>query len=602
VFDFCGVVGEPGAAAVVPGASMLDDQWFPDARLNVVDTLLAQRGPSDAVVALDELGRRTALSWDALRAEVASVAAVLVDEGVGVGDRVAAWLPNGIHAIITMLATASLGAVYSSTSPDFGVAGVVDRFEQIEPKVLVAADGYHYGGKPFDCLVRLAEIVEALPSVTRVVVVNHLDDDETIRAHSSYRSEWSLWTAWSKFHRGAELVTVPLPFDHPWYVLFSSGTTGKPKCIVHRAGGVLLKHLEEQQLQSDVGSGDRVLYFTTTGWMMWNWLASMLGSGATAILYDGSPFHPSGNVLFDIAEREGVTLFGVSAKFLDACAKASLSPMQSHDLTSVRTICSTGSPLSPEGFRYVYEHIKTDVHLASISGGTDLCGCFVGGDPTGPVFAGQIQRPNLGMAVAVFGETGQPLDASGGAGELVCTQSFPSMPIGFWNDPDGSRYRSAYFAKFSGVWAHGDFASWTNEGGMVVHGRSDTTLNPGGVRIGTAEIYRVVEQIPEVVESLVFGQSWDGDTRIVLLVRLAESAALSDDMRADIRKRIRVGCTPRHVPAVIAAVVDLPRTRSGKLVELAVADVVHGRAIRNTEAIANPEALAAIASLPELTQ
>ncbi len=612
VWDETGIVGHRGEHAVVPGPTMRDDRWFPDASLNVVDTLLATTGPADAVVAIDELGRRQVRSWDSLRIEVASVAAALKREGVGVGDRVVAWLPNGIHAVVTMLAAASLGAVYSSTSPDFGVAGVVDRFEQIEPKVLVAADGYHYAGKSFDCLERLHEITSALATLRRVIIVSHLDLDADISAHTSFNPAWVSWSTWATPHvgatfevgatleAGATLETVKLPFDHPWYVLFSSGTTGKPKCIVHRAGGVLLKHLQEQQLQTDVRPGDRVLYFTTTGWMMWNWLASVLASGATAIFYDGSPFHPSGNVLFDISDRERVTLLGVSAKFLDACAKASLAPKSTHDLSTIRTICSTGSPLSPEGFRYVYKQIKSDVHLASISGGTDLCGCFVAGDPTGPVFAGEIQRPVLGMAVAVFGEDGGELGPGGGAGELVCMQSFPSMPLEFWNDADGSKYTAAYFAKFPNVWAHGDFASWTEHGGMVVHGRSDTTLNPGGVRIGTAEIYRVVEQIPSVLESLVFGQAWDNDTRIVLLVRLANGVSLDDDMRADICRRIRVGCTPRHVPAVIAEVPDLPRTRSGKLVELAVSDVVHGRTIRNTEAIANPEILEVIAKLHDL--
>jgi acetoacetyl-CoA synthetase len=603
VWKFCGVVGDPGDVSFErdeTGIGMRADRFFPEASLNVVDTFLANSGTGEAIVALDELGRRQSLSWDELRSEVGAVAAALRSEGVEVDDRVVAWLPNGVHAVVTMLAAASLGAVYSSTSPDFGVEGVVDRFEQIEPKVLIAADGYHYGGKPFDCLERLQTIVTSLPSVRRVVIVDHLHDAEKVRAHRYFDPSWTLWNDWKASHAGALLTTVPLPFDHPWYVLFSSGTTGKPKCIVHRAGGVLLKHLEEQQLQTDVRVGDRIFYFTTTGWMMWNWLVSALASGANAILYDGSPFYPDGNVLFSLADSERATLFGVSAKFLDACAKADLQPKNSHDLSSVRTICSTGSPLSPEGFRYVYDKIKSSVHLASISGGTDLCGCFVGGDPTGSVFAGEIQRPMLGMAVAVYSDGGQSLGSDGGAGELVCTRSFPSMPLGFWNDPNGSRYAAAYFTKFDGLWAHGDFASWTAHGGMIVHGRSDTTLNPGGVRIGTAEIYRAVEQIPSIVESLVFGQAWDNDTRIVLLVRLANGAELNDAMRADIRARVRTACTPRHVPAVIAAVADLPRTRSGKLVELAVADVVHGRAIRNTEAIANIEALHAIAELPEL--
>ena len=593
VWDFTGVVGARGERSVEHGASMRFDRYFPDATLNVADTFLRWTGSQDALVALDERGGRRVLSRDELRASVAATAAALRAEGVTVGDRVVAWLPNIPETVIVMLATASIGAVFSSTSPDFGVAGVVDRFGQIEPTVLVACDGYMYGGKRFELADRLSEIISALPTLRRTVVVAHLGDVPLANGTLSF-ADWIAPFAVSSFE------TVVLPFDHPWYVLFSSGTTGKPKCIVHRAGGVLIKHLQEHQLQCDIGPGDRVMYFTTAGWMMWNWLASVLASGATAVLYDGSPFSPSGDVLFDLADAERVTLLGVSAKFLDSCAKVGVAPIDRVPLTSLRTICSTGSPLSPEGFRYVYGRVKADVHLASISGGTDLCACFVGGDPTGPVWAGEIQRPGLGMAVDVCGPNGASLSSSEGAGELVCTRSFPSMPLGFWGDDDGSRYRAAYFERFADVWAQGDFASWTEHGGIVVHGRSDTTLNPGGVRIGTAEIYRVVEQLPQVIEALVFGQQWESDTRIVLLVRLADGVVLDDALRADIRARIRSAATPRHVPAVIAAVDDLPRTRSNKLVELAVSDVVHGRPIRNTEALANPETLTAIAALPEL--
>ena len=593
VWDFTGVVGARGERSVEHGASMRFDRYFPDATLNVADTFLRWTGSQDALVALDERGGRRVLSRDELRASVAATAAALRAEGVTVGDRVVAWLPNIPETVIVMLATASIGAVFSSTSPDFGVAGVVDRFGQIEPTVLVACDGYMYGGKRFELADRLSEIISALPTLRRTVVVAHLGDVPLANGTLSFAD-------WIAPFAGSSFETVVLPFDHPWYVLFSSGTTGQPKCIVHRAGGVLIKHLQEHQLQCDIGPGDRVMYFTTAGWMMWNWLASVLASGATAVLYDGSPFSPSGDVLFDLADAERVTLLGVSAKFLDSCAKAGVAPMDRVPLTSLRTICSTGSPLSPEGFRYVYGRVKADVHLASISGGTDLCACFVGGDPTGPVWAGEIQRPGLGMAVDVWGPNGASLSSSEGAGELVCTRSFPSMPLGFWGDDDGSRYRAAYYERFADVWAQGDFASWTEHGGIVVHGRSDTTLNPGGVRIGTAEIYRVVEQLPQVIEALVFGQQWESDTRIVLLVRLADGVVLDDALRADIRARIRSAATPRHVPAVIAAVDDLPRTRSNKLVELAVSDVVHGRPIRNTEALANPETLTAIAALPEL--
>ena len=593
IWDFTGIVGYPGDTVLERGASMRFDRFFPGASLNIVDTFLRWRGDDDAIVATDERGICRAISRDELRELVGATASALKGDGVGVGDRVAAWMPNVPETIIVMLAAASIGAVFSSTSPDFGVSGVIDRFGQIEPTVLIACDGYLYGGKRFEVVDRLAEIVRALPSVRRVVVYPHLGD-------VTLPGEAVRFGDWIGPHSGLLLEPVPLPFDHPWYVLYSSGTTGKPKCIVHRAGGVLLKHLMEHQVQCDIRSGDRVMYFTTAGWMMWNWLASVLASGATALLYDGSPFHPDGNVLFDIAESERTTLLGVSAKFIDSCAKAVLDPTASRPLGHLRTLCSTGSPLSPDGFRYVYERVKADVHLASISGGTDLCGCFVGGDPTGSVWAGEIQRPVLGMAVDVWGPDGDSLPPEVGAGELVCTRSFPSMPLGFWGDDDGSRYRAAYYERFDDVWAQGDFASWTGHGGIVVHGRSDATLNPGGIRIGTAEIYRVVEQLPQIVESLVFGQQWEGDTRIVLLVRLSADALLDDALRTEIRARIRSSATPRHVPAVIAAVDDLPRTRSNKLVELAVADVVHGRPVRNTEALANPEALDAIAALPEL--
>jgi len=591
LWSFCGLpVDSRGQRVVEPGASFRDTRFFPDAVINVADVILWGRGAApDApmYVAVDETGSRTEVSRARAREMVGSVAAALRADGVVAGDRVAVWLPNIVGAQIVMLAAASIGAVFSSTSPDFGVDGVVDRFSQIEPKVLVAADGYHYGGKSLDCIERLDAIRAALPSVGRTVLIG---------AHSSGTTPWDEWLA---PFEAATLVAEPLPFDHPWYVLFSSGTTGVPKCIVHRAGGVLIQHLKEHQLHGDIGPGDRVMYFTTAGWMMWNWLASVPASGATAVLYEGSPFHPSPAALFDVAERESLTFFGVGAKFIDSARKEGLTPALTHDLSALRTVASTGSPLSVESFEWVYRDMAPEVHLASISGGTDLCGCLVGGDPTSPVWAGEIQRPALGMAIEVWGDDGRQAPI-GERGELVCAAPFPSMPLRFWGDPDGSRYRAAYFERFDGVWAQGDFASWTRHGGMVIHGRSDTTLNPGGVRIGTAEIYRQVEQLHQVHESLVFGQEWEGDTRIVLLVRLADGVELTDDLSAEIRQRIRTGCTPRHVPARIVAVGDLPRTRSNKLAELAVSDVVNGREVRNTTALANPETLEVIGALPEL--
>ena len=602
VWDQCGVVGEKGQTVVARGEDMPSTRFFPDARLNVAENLLhGWDGDEPAVIAHDEAGLRWALSGRALRAQVGAFAAALREAGVETGDRVAAWLPNAPEAMVVMLAAASIGAVYSSCSPDFGAAGVLDRFGQIEPAVLVATDGYHYNGRPIDCLERLREIRAGLPSLRATVMVPGLS------VHPDEGPDGTTpWAAFVERHRGAELTFSRLPFDQPWYVLYSSGTTGKPKCIVHRAGGVLLMHLKEHQLHCDIHRGDRVLYYTTTGWMMWNWLVSSLASGATVVTYDGSPFAPTPAHLFDIVDEEGVTLLGVSAKFVDAIAKEALEPASTHGLSSLRTLCSTGSPLAPEAFRYVYEHVKADVHLASIAGGTDLVGCFVAGDPTGPVWAGEIQRPALGMAVDVWSEDGRPVPAGGGAGELVCTAPFPSMPLGFWDDGPlgtvGPRYRGAYFERFPGVWAHGDFASWTEHGGLVIHGRSDATLNPGGVRIGTADIYRVVEQQPDVLEALVFGQQWEGDVRIVLALRLRPGVTLDDELVGRVRAAIRRDLSPRHVPAVVVAVEDLPRTRSGKLVEVAVADAVNGRAVRNREAIANPEAIDLIAGLPQLAR
>lgn len=607
VWEFCGLHGERGERAVVaPTTPAVPStaRYFPDARLSVVDNMLATTGSAEALVAIDEAGTRRVRTWDDLRHRVASLAGALSAVGVTSGDRVAAWLPNSIEAVEVMLAAASIGAVFSSASPDFGANGVVDRFGQIEPVVLVAVDGYRYNGRDFDCLERLAEIRARLTSLTTTVLVRaHRPDGEVPSGTIDYE-------AFVASGDSRPVEPQRFTFDHPWYVLYSSGTTGVPKCIVHRTGGVLIQHMKEHQLHCDVRPGDRVLYFTTTGWMMWNWLVSVLASGATAVLYDGAPTAPAMGRLFDVVDDERVTLLGVSAKYIDSVRKAELAPISTHRLEHLRTICSTGSPLAPEGFEWVYSSVKRDVHLASISGGTDLCGCFVGGDPTKPVRSGEIQGPMLGMDVDVVDErTASLVDSPDTPGELVCRSPFPSMPLGFWGDgvdgrPDshhpGAKYRAAYFERFSGMWAQGDFASWTSSGGIIIHGRSDTTLNPGGVRIGTAEIYRVVEQLPQVVESCVFGQNWDNDVRIVLLVRLAPGVTLDDALVAEIKQRIRTACTPRHVPALVVAVNDLPRTRSNKLVELALADAVNGRPVRNAEALANPECIDAIVAMPEL--
>jgi acetoacetyl-CoA synthetase len=578
VWDFCGVAGERGSRVLLDGDRMPGARWFPDARLNFAENLLRHGGSEPALVARDESGRRTVWSWRELSDQVSRTAQALCAAGVAPGDRVAGYLPNGPEAVVGLLASASVGAVWSSCSPDFGVQGVLDRFGQIEPRLLLAVEEYGYGGKRFDVRARVAEIAAALPSPVRVVT--------------------SL-PAFTEPFAPRPIEFARLPFDHPLVILYSSGTTGPPKCIVHGAGGTLLQHLKEHRLHVDLRAGDRFFYYTTTGWMMWNWLVSGLASGATLVLYDGSPFHPGPRTLFDLAQAERLEVLGISAKFVDSVRKEGLRPAESHDLAPLRTILSTGSPLLPEGFAWVYDAVKADVHLASISGGTDIVSCFVGGDPTAPVHAGECQAPGLGMAVDVFDDAGAPAPV-GTAGELVCTRAFPSMPVGFWNDPDGSRYRAAYFERYPGVWHHGDFATRTAHGGFVIHGRSDATLNPGGVRIGTAEIYRQVETLDEVQEAIVIGQPFEGDVRVVLFVRLRPGHVLDDAVRDRIKRRIREHTTPRHVPARIVEVADIPRTRSGKIVELAVRDVVSGRPVRNREALANPEALELFADRPEL--
>jgi acetoacetyl-CoA synthetase len=593
VWDACSVIGERGSRAAIDLDRMPGARFFPDARLSFPENLLRRRDDGPAIIARSEAGGQRVLSWKGLHEAVCRAAAALRTSGVAAGDRVCGIVSNVPEAVVVALGAAAIGAVWSSCSPDFGVQGILDRFGQIDPAVLLSMDGYQYGGRRFDCTRKLSHVVERLPGLRRVVVIPFAGGDlPADRIPSGI--EWDAWLA-----EGAGPAEFErLPFNHPLYVLFSSGTTGAPKCIVHGAGGTLIQHLKEQQLHCDVRSGDRVFYFTTCGWMMWNWLVSNLASEATIVLYDGSPFHPDGNRLFDLADDVGVTLFGTSAKFIDAVKKAGLRPATTHRLESLRTITSTGSPLAPESFDFVYEHIKANVHLASISGGTDIVSCFVLGDPTRPVWRGEIQCAALGMDVAVFGPAGDPLPE--GTGELVCRTPFPSMPIGFWNDPDGARYRAAYFERFPGVWCHGDWIRATEHGGFVISGRSDATLNPGGVRIGTAEIYRQVEQLPEVAESLAVGQEWDGDERIVLFVRLVPGAVLDDELRLRITGRIRANTTPRHVPARIVQVADIPRTKSGKIVELAVRDVIHGRAVKNVEALANPEALEFYRSLPDL--
>jgi acetoacetyl-CoA synthetase len=604
LWDFAEVAGDKGEPPyLVDGDKMPGAAFFPGARLNFAENLLKHHGKGDAVVFWGEDKVRRRLTWDVLRADVGRASRAFAAAGTGVGDRVAGILPNMPEGITCMLGAATIGAVWSSCSPDFGVQGVLDRFGQIEPKVLVACDGYYYNGKAIDISEKLAQIAAQLPSVREIVVVPYLGQEKTVvqrlgstLAHTERRAV--TWDNAVRSLSDAPLKFERLPFSHPLYVLYSSGTTGMPKCIVHSAGGILLKHLCEQQLHADVKAGDRLFYFTTLGWMMWNWLASGLASGATLLLYDGSPFHPSGNILWDYAQAERCTHFGTSAKYIDALKKAGLTPAETHELSSLRALLSTGSPLAPESFDYVYETIAPDLHLASISGGTDICGCFVLGVPTKPVWRGEIQGPALGLRVDVTDENGTPIER--GKGELVCIKPFPSMPVGFWNDPTGEKYRAAYFSRFENVWHHGDFAEWTEHGGMIIHGRSDATLNPGGVRIGTAEIYRQVEQLEEVQEAIVIGQEWDNDVRVVLFVVLKPGQTLDGALSDRIKQKIRSGASPRHVPARIVQVVDIPRTKSGKITELAVRDVVHGREVRNKEALANPEALELYRGLAEL--
>jgi acetoacetyl-CoA synthetase len=614
VWEYCGILadcpagGKPWTAVLEGGGRMappdpeLGPRWFPGARLNFAENLLRFSDEREALVFWNEEGRQRALTFAGLNREVGRWRSALAAEGVKAGDRVAGYLPNLPETIVAMLAAASLGAVWSSCSPDFGDRAVLDRFGQIEPRVLVVADRYRYAGKVHDLTERVARIAGALPGLRRVVVVPY-DGPGARRPEAPAAADGGLvvpldtWLAGAAAARGAGRP-VRLPFDHPLYILYSSGTTGLPKAIVHGAGGTLLQQLKELVLHTDLTRADRIFYFTTCGWMMWNWLAASLAVGATVVLYDGAPLAPARDILWRLAAEERVTVFGTSAKYLALCQKEGLAPGRDFGLPALRAILSTGSPLAVHSYDYVYQHIKRDVHLASISGGTDIISCFALGNPTLPVWRGELQCRGLGMAVDVFDPSGRPL--AGAPGELVCTRPFPSMPVGFWNDPGGSRYRAAYFDHFPGIWRHGDWAELTSHGGLVIHGRSDATLNPGGVRIGTAEIYRQVERLPEVIESLVVAQDWEDDVRVVLFVRLREGITLDDALAERIRREIRQHTSPHHVPRKILQVHDLPRTINGKLSELAVRAAIHNRPIGNTDALANPEALDAFRGLAEL--
>ena len=610
VWRFCGVAAEErpnrepwdrvvvGLDRMAPPDPELGPRWFTGARLNFAENLLRYTDDRPAIVSWNEAGRQRELSYRELNASVASVAAALASEGVVTGDRVAGFLPNLPETVIAMLAATSLGAIWSSCSPDFGSQGVLDRFGQIQPKVLFCADGYRYAGKEIDSLARVREVREKIPSIVRVVVIPYLRPDPNI----GEIRDASLWADWITVRQSAGPPVRPtfrrFDFDHPVYLMYSSGTTGLPKCMVHGAGGTLLQHLKELVLHTDLRRDDRIFYFTTCGWMMWNWLVSSLAVGATVVLFDGAPLSPPA-ILWDLAERERITVFGTSAKYLAMVEKQGLEPARTHDLKFLRAILSTGSPLADGSFDFVYRNVKHDLHLASISGGTDIVSCFALGNPVGPVWRGELQTRGLGMSVEVFDDAGTPTRDR--EGELVCTRPFPSMPVSFWNDPDQGKYRRAYFEWYPGVWRHGDWARLTSHDGLVILGRSDATLNPGGVRIGTAEIYRQVEAMPEVVESLVVDQEWEGDTRIVLFVRLRDGAGLSAELVERIKRRIRDHASPHHVPRKILAVSDIPRTISGKITELAVRDVIHGRPVQNRDALANPAALDLFRNLSELS-
>ena len=598
LWDFGEVVASERGERVLGKDTMPGAEWFPDARLNFAENLLKFRDDRVALIERLENGRRRQLTYAELFDRVEQLASALVSAGVGKGDRVAGFMPNIIDTAVAMLATTSLGAIWTSCSPDFGINGVLDRFGQVEPKVLFACEGYFYNGKTIDSLPRLAQIVEQIESIQQLVVVPVARDAaQTADAIGDLDRAITL-DAFTGTAPTRALSFEQTEFNHPLYIMYSSGTTGVPKCIVHGVGGTLLQHIKEHRLHTDVSRDDTLFYFTTCGWMMWNWLVSGLACGATLVLYDGSPFYPAAQCLWDMADEENISVFGTSAKYISALEKAGCKPRESHKLERLRAVLSTGSPLAHEGFRYVYRDIKSDVCLSSISGGTDIVSCFALGNPVLPVYPGELQCRGLSMAVEVWNDDGKAVLED--KGELVCAKSFPCMPIGFWNDPDGSKYHDAYFDSWPGVWAHGDYAEITEHGGVIIYGRSDAVLNPGGVRIGTAEIYRQVEKVEEVLDSICIGQEWRDDVRVVLFVVLREGLTLDDDLIQKIRTTIRANTTPRHVPAKVIQVADIPRTISGKIVELAVRNVVHGKPVKNQEALANPEALKLYEKLPEL--
>ena len=598
IWDFTKVKGDLGNTLLKESNIFYKNRFFPDARLNYAKNLLKKNNEKKSIIFKSENGYKTALSWENLNLNVTQVSNWMKSNGIKKGDRVAAYLPNIPETVIAYISTSALGAVWSSCSPDFGTAGVIDRFSQIDPKVLFIGDKYFYNGKKINILERLPEVLNKVPSINKVVVVPYPGTE--IEKNKNIKIETHHWNELINLKDKKKIQYVLSNFNDPLAILYSSGTTGKPKCICHGVGGVLLQHNKELQIHSDVRDNDRIFYFTTCGWMMWNWLVGALASGATILLFDGFPMYKKDDLLFEFASEEKATLFGISAKYIDALNNSKVVPKNNHDLSKLRTICSTGSPLSKDGFKYIYNKIKKDVHLSSISGGTDIVSCFVLGNLFQPVYAGEIQNKGLGMDVDIFNEKG--LSIQNTKGELVCKKPFPSMPVKFWNDDGDRKYKSAYFEKYKNVWHHGDFAKITDNGGFIIFGRSDTTLNPGGVRLGTAEIYGVVEKFDEIQESIVIGQSWNNDIRIILFIVLNKGYQLTDEIKDKIKKAIRINTSPRHVPSKIISILEIPKTKNGKLVELAVKQSVEGKTIKNLEALANPDSLEQFKNIKELNE
>ncbi len=598
IWDFTKVKGDLGNTLLKESNIFYKNRFFPDARLNYAKNLLKKNNEKKSIIFKSENGYKTALSWENLNLNVTQVSNWMKSNGIKKGDRVAAYLPNIPETVIAYISTSALGAVWSSCSPDFGTAGVIDRFSQIDPKVLFVGDKYFYNGKKINILERLPEVLNKVSSINKVVIVPYPGTE--IEKNKNIKIETHHWNELINLKDKKKIQYVLSNFNDPLTILYSSGTTGKPKCICHGVGGVLLQHNKELQIHSDVRDNDRIFYFTTCGWMMWNWLVGALASGATILLFDGFPMYKKDDLLFEFASEEKATLFGISAKYIDALNNSKVVPKNNHDLSKLRTICSTGSPLSKDGFKYIYNKIKKDVHLSSISGGTDIVSCFVLGNLFQPVYAGEIQNKGLGMDVDIFNEKG--LSIQNTKGELVCKKPFPSMPVKFWNDDGDRKYKSAYFEKYKNVWHHGDFAKITDNGGFIIFGRSDTTLNPGGVRLGTAEIYGVVEKFDEIQESIVIGQSWNNDIRIILFIVLNKGYQLTDEIKDKIKKAIRINTSPRHVPSKIISILEIPKTKNGKLVELAVKQSVEGKTIKNLEALANPDSLEQFKNIKELNE